>query len=70
MNGVEKVVSVGTSAAASEEMPTAVVDSGMPIILASVEIANGIYGALGIGPASDGQCELIHQVLHNYFRFS
>lgn len=35
---------------------TAVVDSGMPIILASVGIVNGIYGALGIGPASDGQC--------------
>ena len=36
---------------------TAVVDSGMPIILAAPEIANGIYGALGIGPGSDGQCE-------------
>ena len=36
---------------------TAVVDSGMPIILTSVGIANGIYGALGVGPSSDGQCE-------------
>ncbi|KAH8078426.1 hypothetical protein BXZ70DRAFT_1012766 [Cristinia sonorae] len=36
---------------------TAVVDSGMPIILASLDIANGTYGALGIGPASDRQCE-------------
>lgn len=36
--------------------PTAVVDSGMPIILASTSIANGIYGALGVGPSSDGNC--------------
>ncbi|EMD30882.1 hypothetical protein CERSUDRAFT_120264 [Gelatoporia subvermispora B] len=34
--------------------PTAVLDSGVPVILATSQIANGIYGALGIGPASDG----------------
>ncbi|THH27222.1 hypothetical protein EUX98_g6958 [Antrodiella citrinella] len=44
-------LSAGTGAAT----PTAILDSGMPIILASLSIANGIYGALGIGPASDGQ---------------
>ncbi|KAI0781809.1 aspartic peptidase domain-containing protein, partial [Abortiporus biennis] len=33
---------------------TAVVDSGMPIILASRSITNGIYGALGVSPAADG----------------
>lgn len=38
---------------------TAVVDSGMPIILASPDIANGIYGALGIGPGGDGQCKYL-----------
>ncbi|KAK7684268.1 hypothetical protein QCA50_012592 [Cerrena zonata] len=47
-----------TSASASGGpigQPTAVVDSGMPIILATPDIMNGIYGALGIGPGSDGQ---------------
>ncbi|KAK7678909.1 hypothetical protein QCA50_018049 [Cerrena zonata] len=47
-----------TSASASGGpigQPTAVVDSGMPIILVTPDIANGIYGALGIGPGSDGQ---------------
>ncbi|KAH9965010.1 aspartic peptidase domain-containing protein, partial [Russula dissimulans] len=36
-------------------LPTAVLDSGVPYILAESNIADGIYGALGIGPASDGQ---------------
>ncbi|KAI6017208.1 aspartic peptidase domain-containing protein [Pisolithus microcarpus] len=35
--------------------PTAVLDSGMPVILTTSTIANGIYGALGISPGSDGQ---------------
>ncbi|KAL4080545.1 aspartic peptidase domain-containing protein [Scleroderma citrinum] len=35
--------------------PTAVLDSGMPVIITTSTIANGIYGALGISPASDGQ---------------
>ncbi|KAA1472308.1 acid protease [Dentipellis sp. KUC8613] len=34
--------------------PSAVLDSGVPFILTTTAIANGIYGALGIGPASDG----------------
>jgi hypothetical protein len=34
----------------------AVLDSGVPLIITTSTIANGIYGALGIGPASDGQC--------------
>lgn len=58
VDGIEKVINVGTSAFMTGSPPTTVVDSGMPIILASAEIANGIYGALGIGPGSDGQCEL------------
>ncbi|KAF8495746.1 aspartic peptidase domain-containing protein [Russula emetica] len=36
-------------------LPTAILDSGVPSILATSDIANGIYGSLGIGPASDGQ---------------
>jgi len=39
-----------------EEFPTAVLDSGVPVILTTTNIANGIYGAIGIGPASDGNC--------------
>ncbi|KIM60669.1 hypothetical protein SCLCIDRAFT_1216570 [Scleroderma citrinum Foug A] len=34
--------------------PTAVFDSGTPLIMTTSTIANGIYGALGISPASDG----------------
>lgn len=59
VNGEAKPVRL-TSASASGGpigQPTAVVDSGMPIILATPDIANGIYGALGIGPGSDGQCK-------------
>jgi len=41
-------------------LPVAVLDSGVPYILAESSIANGIYGALGVGPASDGQCKDIH----------
>lgn len=39
--------------------PTAVLDSGVPVILTTTSIANGIYGALGIGPANDGNCEFV-----------
>jgi hypothetical protein len=57
VDGVEKIVNVGSGTNYPGTIPTAVVDSGMPIILASRNIANAIYGALGIGPGSDGQCE-------------
>lgn len=50
VDGVRKEVSLDSSA-------TALVDSGTPVILASETIANGIYGAIGIGPGSDGQCK-------------
>ena len=36
--------------------PVAVLDSGVPVIFTTSNIANGIYGALGIGPGADGQC--------------
>lgn len=42
---------------------TAVLDSGVPLIITSSAIANGIYGALGIGPASDGNCESLRSLL-------
>ncbi|KAJ3500470.1 hypothetical protein NMY22_g19252 [Coprinellus aureogranulatus] len=34
--------------------PSAVLDSGVPLILASGRIANGVWGALGISPSADG----------------
>lgn len=52
VDGVRKEIDVSSTA-------TSLVDSGTPVILASEAIANGIYGALGIGPGSDGQCKLI-----------
>jgi len=36
--------------------PIAVLDSGVSLILTTSNIANGIYGAIGIGPASNGMC--------------
>ena len=57
VDGVRKIIDFGPNTANPGASPTAVVDSGMPVILASQNIANGIYGALGIGPASDGNCK-------------
>lgn len=37
--------------------PTAVMDTGVPVILMTSTIANGIYGALDIHPAQDQNCE-------------
>ncbi|KAH0832400.1 aspartic peptidase domain-containing protein [Lanmaoa asiatica] len=36
--------------------PIALLDSGLPLIITTPTLANGIYGALGIGPSSDGNC--------------
>ena len=36
--------------------PIAVLDSGVSVILTTSDIANGIYGAIGINPASNGMC--------------
>lgn len=57
VNGNALPVQIGHSSS-GDVFPVAVLDSGVPFILTSPEIANGIYGALGIGPASDGQCEI------------
>lgn len=50
--------------------PTAVLDTGVPVILMTSTIANGIYGALDIHPAQDKNCEClrlssIHQHCNN-----
>ena len=55
VNGEVKPIPVGRSASGGV-FPTAVLDSGVPLILTTSTIANAIYGALGIHPASDGKC--------------
>jgi hypothetical protein len=54
-DGQRKPIDIAVSAEGGE-YPTAVLDSGVPVILTTPNIANGIYGALGIGPAADGNC--------------
>ncbi len=56
VKGSQKSVKLGVSRSGNA-LPTAILDSGVPSILATTQIANGIYGALGIGPAKDGQCK-------------
>lgn len=56
VNGSSNSIKLGASRSGNA-LPTAVLDSGVPLILATSNIANGIYGALGIGPAADGQCK-------------
>jgi hypothetical protein len=34
--------------------PTAALDSGVPVILTTRQIANALYGAIGVGPGADG----------------
>jgi hypothetical protein len=55
VDGAERVVEVGRSHS-GEVFPSALVDTGVPVILTTSAIANGIYGALGIGPGADGKC--------------
>ncbi|KAE9394730.1 acid protease [Gymnopus androsaceus JB14] len=38
----------------SSNYPTAILDTGVPVILATKSIADAIYGAIGVSPASDG----------------
>lgn len=51
VDGQERVVTLPSTTRGT----TAVLDSGVPIILTTKAIADGIYGAVGIGPGSDGQ---------------
>ncbi|KAH9478959.1 Pepsin A [Psilocybe cubensis] len=54
VDGQRKEVDVGRGGAGGA-FPSAVVDSGVPLILATSAIANAVYGALGVEPASDGK---------------
>lgn len=51
VDGQERVVTLPSTARGT----TAVLDSGVPVILTTKAIADGIYGAVGIGPGADGQ---------------
>jgi hypothetical protein len=51
------------SSISANPYPNAILDTGVPVILTSSEIANGIYGAVGISPAGDGQCKHLFFVL-------
>ncbi|KAF8149060.1 aspartic peptidase domain-containing protein [Crassisporium funariophilum] len=53
VGGEERQVRVGRSNTGAV-FPSAVLDSGVPLILTTSTIANGIYGAIGVHPASDG----------------
>ncbi|KAF8551129.1 acid protease [Imleria badia] len=51
-NGQAHPIALQSLSGATE--PTALLDSGLPLIITTPVLANGIYGALGINPASDG----------------
>jgi hypothetical protein len=55
MNGSMERIQLGNSVTGAST-PIAVLDSGVSVILTTSYIANGIYGAIGINPASDGMC--------------
>ncbi|KAI9566275.1 aspartic peptidase domain-containing protein [Boletus coccyginus] len=52
VNGQAFPVALQSLSGTSE--PTALLDSGVPLIVTTPALANGIYGALGIDPAPDG----------------
>ncbi|KAG6872960.1 hypothetical protein C0995_004714 [Termitomyces sp. Mi166 len=54
VNGEQMPVQIGRSSNGAL-FPSAVLDSGVPLIFTTSAVANGIYGAIGIGPGSDGQ---------------
>ena len=55
MNGSMERIQLGNSVTGASS-PIAVLDSGVSVILTTSDIANGIYGAIGINPASNGMC--------------
>ena len=58
--GIEKSIALGRSLVdngQSSLWPVAVLDTGGSSILMRSDLANGLYGAIGIGPASDGMCK-------------
>lgn len=58
VNGEERDVDLGRGVMGSV-FPSAVLDSGVPLILASGRIANAVWGAVGVSPSADGYCECL-----------
>ncbi|KAH9849439.1 aspartic peptidase domain-containing protein, partial [Lenzites betulinus] len=54
VNGQAKVVPLPLSSTGTNGQPSAILDTGTPLIIASSNIAYGIYGAMGYSPAADG----------------
>ncbi|KAJ8473849.1 hypothetical protein ONZ51_g7611 [Trametes cubensis] len=54
VNGQPKPINLPLSSTGTNGQPSAILDTGVPLIVASQQIAYGIYGALGYEPASDG----------------
>ncbi|KAF8240439.1 acid protease [Tricholoma matsutake] len=61
VGGQMKPVQIGRSNTGAM-YPSAVLDTGVPLILTTSEVANGIYGAIGINPGSDGQCAFLVRI--------
>lgn len=58
VDGQPKNINIGGSTSLpSSATAVAILDTGGPIILATRQIANAIYGAWNVQPASDGNCE-------------
>jgi hypothetical protein len=55
VGGERRPVQIGRSNTGAV-FPSAVLDTGVPLILTTSAVANGIYGAIGVGPGADGQC--------------
>ena len=64
VDGERREVDISPSTGGSA-FPTAVLDTGVPVILMTSTIANGIYGALDIHPAQDRNCEPLRSPLPN-----
>lgn len=56
VNGTALSIAVGRGVSGGV-FPEAVLDSGVPFIIATPSLASGIWGALGINPAADGNCQ-------------
>ncbi|KNZ79970.1 Saccharopepsin [Termitomyces sp. J132] len=55
VDGQERPVQLSSVVNGLGALPSAVLDSGVPLILTTSAIANGIYGAIGVAPDNKGQ---------------
>ncbi|KAI0350130.1 acid protease [Trametes cingulata] len=54
VDGQPKPIALPSSSTGPHGLPSAILDSGVPLIIANPSITYGIYGAMGYSPASDG----------------